>query len=182
MFFPAADTIAFAEGGAEAMRITDAGQLWIGTTTSVERLAVNGNALVGGFVGRSYQATITTASTGIEISGTVPGRYPTLNLWNVSGSGSISGQLGLYASNGQGVIYQNGYIRCLPTYIGGTGGTVSGAIAFGTYDGSTSLTEKMRITPTGNVAIGQTTASQALDVNGDVVAKNIFNPFFLAGL
>jgi DNA topoisomerase IA len=31
IFFPAADTIAFAEGGAEAMRITSAGNLGIGT-------------------------------------------------------------------------------------------------------------------------------------------------------
>jgi len=33
IFFPAADTIAFAEGGAEAMRITDTGTVAIGTTT-----------------------------------------------------------------------------------------------------------------------------------------------------
>lgn len=34
IFFPAADTIAFSEGGAEAMRITSAGEVLIGTTTS----------------------------------------------------------------------------------------------------------------------------------------------------
>ena len=33
MFFPAADTIAFAEGGAEVMRIDSAGNLGIGLTT-----------------------------------------------------------------------------------------------------------------------------------------------------
>jgi hypothetical protein len=31
-FFPAADTIAFAEGGAEAMRINASGNVGIGTT------------------------------------------------------------------------------------------------------------------------------------------------------
>jgi hypothetical protein len=36
IFFPAADTIAFAEGGAEAMRITSSGEVLVGGTTSVD--------------------------------------------------------------------------------------------------------------------------------------------------
>jgi hypothetical protein len=43
MFFPAADTIAFAEGGIEAMRITSAGNIGIGTTTPAYKLEVNGS-------------------------------------------------------------------------------------------------------------------------------------------
>jgi hypothetical protein len=34
MFFPAADTIAFAEGGTEAMRLDSSGNVLVGTTTS----------------------------------------------------------------------------------------------------------------------------------------------------
>ena len=41
IFFPAADTIAFAEGGAEAMRIDSSGQLMLGTTTSTNTLSVD---------------------------------------------------------------------------------------------------------------------------------------------
>jgi hypothetical protein len=43
IFFPAADTIAFAEGGAEAMRINSAGHLLIATTTDNGFLSVNPN-------------------------------------------------------------------------------------------------------------------------------------------
>jgi hypothetical protein len=40
IFFPAADTIAFAEGGAEAMRIDSSGNVGIGTTSQTQRLEV----------------------------------------------------------------------------------------------------------------------------------------------
>ena len=41
IFFPAADTIAFAEGGAEAMRITSTGAVGVGTTTPNAKLDIN---------------------------------------------------------------------------------------------------------------------------------------------
>jgi hypothetical protein len=55
MFFPAADTIAFAEGGVEVMRITSNAKVGIGTTTPFETLHVAGtlktdsHAYIGGF-------------------------------------------------------------------------------------------------------------------------------------
>jgi hypothetical protein len=42
IFFPAADTIAFAEGGAEVARFDSSGNLGIGTTTPVAKLDVRG--------------------------------------------------------------------------------------------------------------------------------------------
>lgn len=40
MFFPAADTIAFAEGGTEVMRIDSSGSVGIGTSTPIRRLTL----------------------------------------------------------------------------------------------------------------------------------------------
>ena len=49
IFFPAADTIAFAEGGVEAMRIDSSGNLLIGTTTATSnsRFKVQGSSTSG---------------------------------------------------------------------------------------------------------------------------------------
>ena len=43
IFFPAADTIAFAEGGAEAMRVDSSGRLLIGTSSSTDAKVVIAN-------------------------------------------------------------------------------------------------------------------------------------------
>jgi hypothetical protein len=45
MFFPAADTIAFAEGGTESMRLDSNGNVGIGTSTPGAKLDVNGSIL-----------------------------------------------------------------------------------------------------------------------------------------
>jgi len=47
LFFPAADTIAFAEGGAEAMRINSSGNVGIGTPAPTTLLSVNGISSFG---------------------------------------------------------------------------------------------------------------------------------------
>jgi hypothetical protein len=44
IFFPAADTIAFGEGGAESMRIDSSGNVGIGTSSPSQKLDVTGNA------------------------------------------------------------------------------------------------------------------------------------------
>ena len=48
IFFPAADTIAFAEGGAEVARFDSSGNLGLGTSSPSNRLDVSGNAGVTG--------------------------------------------------------------------------------------------------------------------------------------
>jgi hypothetical protein len=73
IFFPAADTIAFAEGGAEAMRIADTGQVLIATTTkpSIAQIGlVVGRAGAGG---GTIQVTKTVATEGGGIIGTANG-------------------------------------------------------------------------------------------------------------
>jgi hypothetical protein len=58
IFFPAADTIAFTEGGAEAMRIDSSGRVGIGTTSPSANLEVRGASSNGQiYLGGSTTAT-----------------------------------------------------------------------------------------------------------------------------
>jgi len=52
IFFPAADTIAFSEGGVESMRIDGSGNLGIGISNPVQKLDVSGTAVASGISAR----------------------------------------------------------------------------------------------------------------------------------
>jgi hypothetical protein len=62
IFFPAADTIAFAEGGAESMRLDSSGNLGLGTTNPLNRLHVDVDGVAvrvsrGSSTGYLYQSS-----------------------------------------------------------------------------------------------------------------------------
>ena len=125
IFFPAADTIAFAEGGAEAMRINSSGNVGIGTSSPTDRIDITRNSAVNSLGG----LTLTNSSTS--------GYGSALN-WNLA-LNSVAGV--------------NGRIYCE-----GASSTAS-FMAFQTTVGST-LAERMRITSSGNLLVGTTTAPQ----------------------
>ena len=133
IYFPAADTIAFTEGGVESMRIDSSGNLGIGTSSPTALLHVNGTA----------------RATSMSLNGVSIGDY---NLYSglvtrVSNGGGI----GINSANAS----DNAYI-----YFGS--GTSSGAqqsAAIGRIGGDvlamfTASAERMRITSGGSVGIG----------------------------
>jgi hypothetical protein len=69
IFFPAADTIAFAEGGAEAMRITSDGRLGIGTSSPATALEVNGVGFINATGSTTGRFLIRNSTTGISAGG-----------------------------------------------------------------------------------------------------------------
>jgi hypothetical protein len=72
IFFPAADTIAFTEGGAEAMRISSSGNLGIGTTnpSSLYRLDVVGDARITNAPGADGKVLITGGACTLNLTAT----------------------------------------------------------------------------------------------------------------
>ena len=66
LFFPAADTIAFGEGGAEAMRVDSGGNLLVGYTAADARFIVAGGAS-SGWGGRILQSSAAGTPQGLQI-------------------------------------------------------------------------------------------------------------------
>ena len=126
IFFPAADTIAFAEGGAEAMRIDSSGNVGIGTTSPSRRLYVQFDSA-------------TTYNTG-EFSSTSNQLY--LRNANTTTSAFTGIEFGI-GSNGEAAISA---IRT---------GDGEAALAFGTRGGGVRA-ERARITSGGTLLVGKT--------------------------
>jgi hypothetical protein len=100
MWFPAADTIAFSEGGAEAMRITSDGRLGIGTTTPVTPLQVNRDISgVTDALALRANSNVVNEYIGLQFGKATWGRMSGIYGKNEN-TGNADGRLGFYTSSG----------------------------------------------------------------------------------
>jgi hypothetical protein len=139
IFFPAADAIAFSEGGAEAMRIDSDGDVGIGTTSPGSKLTVvsTGNTAVS-ITGKSTAAAFSGATFwdglggGINISNseTTTNAPTSIRFTQQGASDTAAGIAAVFSS-----ISQSNLVFC-------------------TNNGGVSVPERMRIDSSGNVGIG----------------------------
>jgi len=157
IFFPSADTIAFAEGGAEAARFDSSGRLLVGTSTARSPNAVSAALQLESTGVSGSSVTLTTNSSAS------PGSCPYLVFSRSGGS-----------SNGSNTIVSSGDTLGSIDFIGADGNDINnlavrisaqvdntpgsndmpGRIVFSTTpDGSAVPVERMRIDSSGNVTL-----------------------------
>jgi len=134
IFFPAADTIAFAEGGAEAMRINSSGNVGIGTTTPSKKLYIS-----------------TAVENSLEIQSVVR---------NANSSSGIAAIGFNVAASGEGDYTQAG-IGLLRSVANGSGSLVFYNKGSGTASNFTTADEQMRIDASGNLKFNSGYGSSA---------------------
>jgi hypothetical protein len=158
IFFPAADTIAFTEGGAEAMRISDAGNVGIGTSSPGSRLHVVGPAL-STTTGLRLQDVTTDATNKlalIKAAHYTNSQAPVTMLFGSMSSAANSIRIG-------GSYSQENAATEITFYTAANNTTLNG-------------TERMRITSAGEVLIGATTSLNSVASSKALVIESTLRP------
>jgi hypothetical protein len=141
IFFPAADTIAFSEGGTEAMRITSAGDVLVGQTTA----AVETGSVV---TAKNLEITRTVDSDGAAL-------------------GQLSWVNNTNAGSGSGTSFVKD-VACIKGIMDGTGNNSGGYLTFETKADGGSRAERCRLDASGYLLINQTSnvTSSYLQIKG----------------
>jgi hypothetical protein len=178
IFFPAADTIAFTEGGVESVRINSSGNVGIGTTSGSARLNVNGGTSTSQIRWEVNNAAFTQeVSTNAAANAYVyKSNDASYHVWKLSNTEAMvlnaSGNVGIatispaFKLDVTGTLRSTGEAR-FDNAINLKTATLNqvyfdDAVAF-TRNGTG---ERMRITSAGLVGIGTSSPSGILDVNG----------------
>ena len=180
IFFPAADTIAFAEGGVESMRIDSSGDVGIGTTAPATLLHVSGSSTT------AISRLASTSNGATTFDGSGAGLELLANGMNTTNKYTPAIKFGATDPDFTTTNPKFGasiLATAAQTYTSDTTGGMNlefwtAPINPGTGSG---LIERMRIDSSGNVGIGTSSPTIKLDVVGGTTSGAIDNALLLLG-
>jgi hypothetical protein len=144
IWFPAADTIAFTEGGVESMRLDSAGNMGLGVTPNAN--AGQRTLNVANFTGTLNALTMGSNATSAGYIGYNMGNTNSANTWRY-----------MTADTGSALYFAGNEMRFMLFPLGTAGATTSG-------------TQAMTLDASGNLLVGATSSSaianKSIDVNG----------------
>ena len=184
LFFPAADTIALSEGGAEVMRIDSSGNVGIGTNSPTQILdiysATNSTPIIRG---DSVTSLTLYRSSNDQLN------RPNITLRKARGtqaspsainSGDILGAISFQGFGGTNNRSLSNFLSGVETYTSDT--NISSYLAFSTMpsgDGAAQV-ERLRIDSSGQVGIGTASPSAQLELSTDSAKKPSTNTWTIA--
>ena len=158
IFFPAGDTIAFSEGGAESMRIDSSGNVGIGTNSANARLEIaksSGVTLRLNDISTNYWDISNNSNLTFVRGGT---EYARIDSSGNVGIGTSSPATALSVQNARSNTAGTGWFTYTDSATAGRRGmriNTSNGYCFDYYDGS-AWSEQMQIDSSGNLLVGTT--------------------------
>ena len=168
IFFPAADTIAFSEGGVEAARIDSSGQVGIGTASPAAKLDIGSGNLNFSSTAQRIRGDFSnaTAANRLMIQSNVTNGTTTFGIMP-NGTGTVAN----FAAFGNAVDTANSSVMFIGVSNNGTevrfNSTISGTGTYLPMTFNTGGSERARIDTSGNLGIGTASPTNKLNVSGN---------------
>jgi len=164
IYSPAADTIAFTEGGVEAMRIDSSANVGIGTSSPTARLGIP----IPEFSASSTSGMVRFQNPNVAADSCIQSYYVSSD-----GSDINIGANSFVNTAGSTVRFSNSYASSAINI------RRDGVLAFRTNTSAGDATERMRISSTGNLSLGTTVQAMRQNIygtdNNTVSGANIWN-------